>query len=305
MRERITLESLDILKNESGFKRIHSFEVESQKPARATLGLLPENGLAIVGSRTPQRRSIHLLKESISKLKHSNLIIISGFARGIDSYAHEFAIENGLQTIAIIGTGLDIDYPKENKGLREKILSSGGLIVSPFAAKEPPLPGNFPKRNGLIAGFSKASWVVEAAEVSGTLNTANWAMNMNRQVFATPAFPNDPFYLGNQKLLSHRDTQRYPIAEPFYGPESLSSCWPELFNATPELRLDFKQSNIRTRIPKWVVEIESEFGACPIQVLMNRAYEQGLTLGDFYREFEKEIQDGSILQVDEGHVRSS
>ena len=124
---------------------------------------LPENGLAIVGTRFPQRKSFDLLEKTMEELKGSGLVIVSGFARGIDSRAHELAIEYGLKTIAILGCGLNIDYPRENHILRKKILAHGGLIISPFETGLPPIPRNFLSRNQLIAYFSKAVWVVEAA----------------------------------------------------------------------------------------------------------------------------------------------
>jgi hypothetical protein len=263
---------------------------------------LPDLGLAIVGTRHPQRRSLELVEKTISELKDTRIIIVSGFARGIDSHAHEMAIQYGLPTLAILGCGIDQNYPKENRRLRDRILDSGGMILSPFAPGTPPLPRNFFERNGLIAGLSQAVWVVEAAAVSGTLNTANWATRLNRQLYATPCFPGDHFYQGNEKLLSQRAPDRYPVAEPFFGVHSLASTWTTLLNRDESQdRFQFNPSP-QTEIQRWILELKSEWGECQVQALMNHASQKGKTLGQFYQEFESELAAGLIKHDSSGRV---
>ena len=155
----------------------------------ALLSQLPHNGLAIVGTRLPTLRSIDWVEQTILGLKDRNLVIVSGLARGIDAAAHVAALKAGLPTVAILGCGLDHTYPPEHTRLRAQILEAGGAIISEF---EPSLPARahyFLKRNRLIAGWSRATWVVEAPGRSGTLNTAAWARSI-RDVTQLPIFQN-------------------------------------------------------------------------------------------------------------------
>lgn len=298
----ITSHSFDSFSFSSTFTpkpRVQSLDIESLDGDLSLLDQLPESGFAVIGSRSPQRRSFQLLEQTMKELKGSGLIIISGLARGIDSKAHELALENGLKTIAVLGNGINIDYPFENRLLRKKIVEAGGLIVSQFEKDLAPLKSNFVNRNQLIAGFSKAVWVVEAAAISGTLNTAKHALTFNREIYATPCFPNDPFFEGNQKLLSENRPDRYPKANAIFSAQNLSPQWPHL---SSNQQADLFSSISLSTIQRWVAEIKSEFGMCPVQTLMNHAYTHGLTLGKFYLEYEKEIELGLIQQDQEGCV---
>ena len=261
---------------------------------------LPESGLAIVGSRSPQKRSLELMERTLGGLRGSGLLILSGFARGIDSRAHELALENGLGTLAILGCGIDVDYPRENRQLKDRILAAGGMILSCFERGTPPLPRNFYERNGLIAGFANAVWVVQAAGVSGTLNTANWAMKLNRNLYATSCFPGDPFYEGNEKLLSQKSTERYPVAESFFGPHSLESTWTDrLPGQSAQSELPWREKP-RSEIQTWVLEIKHASGECHLHALLNHALQKGHTPVSFYRNLEAELAAGALRQSLEG-----
>lgn len=269
-------------------------EIETQDEHNPLLTTLPDYGLAIVGTRYPQRKSFELLEKTISNLQGTNLVVVSGFARGIDSRAHELAIEHGLKTIAIMGCGLNIDYPRENRALRGKILDTGGMIISPFESEHHPLPRNFLERNQLIAYFSKAVWVVEAAAISGTLNTAKHASELNRDLYATPCFPDDPLFEGNQNLLSQYHSDRYAIAEPFFGVNSLTKTWGHLeVKEKKKRRIDRKNFS---KIQKWILELKHLQGDCRIQSLMNFAITQGLSPGQFYLEYDQELKTGKITE---------
>ncbi len=183
------------------------------------LSNLPESGLAIVGTRYPQIRSINRLKMWIKDLAGAKLIIISGFAIGIDSVAHEAAISSDLPTIAIVGTGLDVNYPATNYNLRKRILESGGLILSEYPPGTPAYPSNFLQRNRLLAAFSKAVWIIEAGIPSGALNTAAWALESNKTCYTVPCYPGEIELAGNQKLLDDSH------ALPTWGIHNLGSTW--------------------------------------------------------------------------------
>lgn len=142
--------------------------------------------IGVVGSRRcstyGENASLMLSRD----LAERGICIASGLARGIDTAAHKGAIEAKGKTIAVMGTGISQVYPKENAKLVDKILESGGAIVSQFPLETPPLPENFPYRNRIISGLSLGVLLVEASERSGSLITARLATEQNREVFAVP-----------------------------------------------------------------------------------------------------------------------
>lgn len=180
---------------------------------------LPDQGLAIVGTRDPETRSQTLVSKTLSELSNSPLIIISGFARGIDTTAHWSALKENLPTIAILGCGLNISYPPENEDLKIELLSRGGLLITELKADERPQPYTFLKRNRLIASFARATWVVQAPTPSGALNTAEWAKKLDRDIYVTPHFPNYAPFAGNQRLLEEGTV--YPL----FGARQFSTTW--------------------------------------------------------------------------------
>jgi DNA processing protein len=141
--------------------------------------------IAVVGSRKITLRGIGLTRKFVTVLSKSGFTIVSGLARGVDTVAHKTALEAGGRTIAVLGSGLDIIYPPENKKLAREIVKHGAL-VSPFPFGTKPYPQNFLARNRIIAGFSLAVLVVEGARRSGTLSTASWAANQGIDVYAIP-----------------------------------------------------------------------------------------------------------------------
>lgn len=214
--------------------RSHTFDIQNQKPitvfiqgkesAFSLLNELPHNGLAIVGTRSPQSHALSLLQQNIKKIAKTPLIIISGFARGIDSAAHLYAIEYGLKTIAVLPTGLGVQYPRENFELRQRILKSEGLVISEYPHQQNAYKSSFLKRNRLLVLLSNATWVVQAGYKSGALNTANWAIEFDKPLFVTPCFPGDLNYCGNEHLL------KKPHGTPFWSAEDLSAVWLRLFS---------------------------------------------------------------------------
>lgn len=118
-------------------------------------------------------------------LAKNGVTIISGLARGIDTVAHKAALASGGRTIAVLGSGIDIIYPPENKELAEEI-KKHGEVISPFPLGTKPLGKNFLARNKVIADMSDAILVIEGKTRSGTISTANWAADANKEVFAIP-----------------------------------------------------------------------------------------------------------------------
>ncbi len=142
--------------------------------------------IAVVGSRRCSTYGENAAEMLSRDLAANGICVISGLARGIDTAAHRGAIKGNGKTIAVLGTGINQVYPKENARLVEEILDSGGAVVSQFSLETPPLRENFPYRNRIISGLSLGVLIVEASERSGSLITARLAMEQNREVMAVP-----------------------------------------------------------------------------------------------------------------------
>jgi len=144
--------------------------------------------LTVVGSRKHSAYGKEVCEMLIKSLKGLPVVIVSGLALGIDSIAHKAALDNGLLTVAVPGSGLDDEflYPASHFGLAKEILRSGGALISPFESQTPAAPWTFPVRNRIMAGISHATLVIEAEIKSGTLITSKHATEFNRDVFAVP-----------------------------------------------------------------------------------------------------------------------
>ncbi|MCD6093618.1 MAG: DNA-processing protein DprA [Candidatus Omnitrophica bacterium] len=156
--------------------------------------------IAIVGSRLSSFYGIKTAERLSEELSYRGFTIVSGMARGIDTAAHKGALKSGGRTIAVLGCGLDIVYPRENKKLKEEIIHQGA-VVSEFPLGTPPERFNFPIRNRIISGLSLGTVVVEAAKHSGALITANYALEQQREVFAVPGHIDSPTSQGTHQIL--------------------------------------------------------------------------------------------------------
>ena len=148
--------------------------------------LLAWPGIAVVGTRQPSPYGAGMAEMLSRDLANRGLTILSGMARGVDTAAHKGTLDAGGKTVAVWGTGIDVVYPKENKKLAERIVESGGTIVSENRLGTFPAPQNFPIRNRILSGMSIGVLVIEAGEYSGTRITARCAMEQNRDVYAVP-----------------------------------------------------------------------------------------------------------------------
>lgn len=153
---------------------------------RGQVGLLSEPQVAVVGTRHPSLTGRADAEAFAGELARAGLVVTSGLARGIDAAAHQGALRAGGATVAVLGTGADRPYPRENTRLYLAILERGGLVVSEFLPGEPPLAMHFPRRNRVISGLSLGVLVVEAAPESGSLITARAAGGQGRLVWALP-----------------------------------------------------------------------------------------------------------------------
>ena len=165
--------------------------------------LSPDEGnmsVTIVGSRAASPRGSALAREMSRDLAAAGATIVSGLARGIDSAAHRGAIDARGRTVAVLGSGLDRIYPGENEPLAAQIAEQGA-VVSEFPLGTAPVPGNFPRRNRVLAGWGRVVLVVEAARRSGALVTARVALDEGRDVLAVPGHPRDAASAGTNQLI--------------------------------------------------------------------------------------------------------
>jgi len=160
-----------------------------------------ESAVAVVGSRGASplgRACAHAMSRDLAR---AGLTVVSGLARGIDTSAHEGALAGEGRTVAVLGSGLQRLYPRENAALARRIAESGGAVVSEFPLAMSPQPAYFPRRNRVIAGWSRAVVVVEAAARSGALVTARLAAEEGRDVFAVSGHPSHPGAGGTNQLI--------------------------------------------------------------------------------------------------------
>lgn len=175
--------------------------------------------IAVVGSRDADYYGKRITKQLVRDLVARNWIVVSGGAKGIDTYSHQEALDSGGKTIVVLGSGLLKPYPHINVGLFEKIVNNGGVIASTFSLQTGALPGNFPARNRVISGLSRGCIVVQAAIKSGACITAYHALEQGRDVFAVPGHIDDPLSHGchaliqsGAKLITHIDDVEEELA---------------------------------------------------------------------------------------------
>lgn len=179
--------------------------VDSAPKTLYYIGTLPQKRqptVAIVGTRKPTAYGKEVAATLAEQLTRRGVVIVSGLALGIDAIAHRACLDAGGTTIAVLGNGLHKIYPHTNRALGERIIASGGAIISEFEEGIEPLPYNFLKRNRIVSGLADAVVIVEAATRSGTLNTAMHALNQGRDVFAVPGNITSPLSAGCNSLLS-------------------------------------------------------------------------------------------------------
>jgi DNA processing protein len=159
------------------------------------------NSIGCVGSRAANQYGNRIINTLIPPLVAAHCTIISGGALGADSMAHKATLQAGGITVAVLGSGLLRPYPHSNEKLFKEIIAKDGILLSIFPLLEEAGPGNFPARNRIIAGLSRGCIVIQAAEKSGALITAEYALEQGREVFAVPGAFDDPLSAGCHKLL--------------------------------------------------------------------------------------------------------
>ena len=181
--------------------------------------LPPLPGVAVVGARRAGASGIEVARRLGGDLGRRGVTVVSGFARGVDAAAHRGCLEAGGRTVAVLGCGLDVDYPPQHRALRAEVTGAGALI-SEYEPDDAPLAWHFPHRNRVIAALAHAVVVVEAGIGSGALSTARWAADLGREVLAVPGSTLGPASAGSNLLL--RDGAR-----PYLDVSDLADVVPE------------------------------------------------------------------------------
>ena len=177
--------------------------ISSAPPVLFAIGqrqVLQHVQFSIIGSRNPTQSGRKLTEEFAGELCKAGFSICSGLALGIDYHSHVGALDANGVTIAVLGNGLSTIYPARHRKIAEQIVENG-LLLSEYVPETKPAPGNFPRRNRIISGLSIGVLVVEAAQKSGSLITANYALEQNREVFAIPGSIHSPLSKGTHSLI--------------------------------------------------------------------------------------------------------
>jgi len=169
--------------------------------ALGNIEILNYISVAVIGSREPTFYGKKVASEISYNLSKNNVTVISGMAKGIDGEAHIGALKAQGKTIAVLGSGLDCIYPKENEYLFNAIIKNDGVIISEYPLGTKPKPTNFPRRNRIISGLSNGVLVVEAKERSGTLITVDFALEQGKMVYAIPGDINKYNSKGTNNLI--------------------------------------------------------------------------------------------------------
>jgi DNA processing protein len=196
--------------------------------------------VALVGTRRASAYGRQVTEEIASALARSGVTVVSGLARGVDACAHQAALDAGGRSLGVLGCGVDIVYPPENRRLFERMLAQGGLI-SDYPPGTPPDAANFPPRNRIISGLGMAVVIIEAGESSGALITASFAAEQGREVFAVPGNITSPLSRGTNRLISDG-------AHPLLSPQNILE--------TLELTLVTEQRAARSILPADALEAQ-------------------------------------------------
>jgi DNA processing protein len=268
-------------------------EIASSPPIlfiQGDVSLLNKAQIAMVGSRNPTPSGQDIAYQFAKAFSNSGLVVTSGLALGIDAACHEGALTATGETIAVMGTGPDIIYPKRHLSLSKKILERGCLVTE-FPTGVTPIAMNFPRRNRIISGLSLGVLVVEAAYASGSLVTAKYALEQNREVFAIPGSIHNPISRGCHLLIK----QGAKLVE------TVEDVLEEWNGFTPINKENHKQKPLFKETPETPDFLRyMGFDATSVDLLINRS---GLTAEEVSSILLVLELDGQVKSVPGGYVR--
>ena len=209
--------------------------------------------LAVVGSRKMTKYGEKICNRLVSEVASRGITIVSGFMYGIDATAHKAAVSVGGRTVAVMPCGIEKIHPAYQKDLYEEIIDKDGLIVSEMSGKKGPAKWTYPKRNRIVAGLSQATLVVQAAENSGSLITADFAKDFNRKLFAVPGPLTSNVSIGTANLIKNGAdivTEAKDIIE-FFKPKQTGMDF-------RKEQVDLSQYDLSTKEEKIIKNLQAE-----------------------------------------------
>lgn len=249
--------------------------------------------LAMVGTRHPTYAGKDNAARLCAELVACGLAITSGLALGIDGVCHQQALAVGGVTLAVLGSGLDCLYPKRHQGLAEQILDRNGLLISELAPDKGPLAEHFPRRNRIISGLSLGTLVVEAAEQSGSLITARYALEQGREVFAVPGAPQNAQAAGCNRLLQQGAKLVLTAADVMEElPALVSLPRPMSHSPEPSHNSELPYADLLDNVDYETTSVDTvaERAQLPVEVVLGRLVELELA--------------GAVMAVAGGYVRA-
>ncbi len=253
---------------------------------KGNIDYLNQPQFAFVGSRNPTHYGIEVTKRLATDMAYTNALVTSGMAIGIDGIAHQSCMNSGGNTVAVLGAGFKHIYPKRHIQLAERI-SEQGTLVSEFAPSIPPIGYNFPRRNRIISGLSNGTIVIEAAEKSGSLVTAKYALEQGREVFAVPGSINNPLSSGPHLLLK----QGAKLVE------SLDDIIEEFLFVTKSRRFEQKKNLAESKLLASV-----DHDTTPVDVIVRRS---NLPVDQVLNELLNLEVQGLVAAVPGGYIRQA
>jgi len=210
--EKYKIQTLFISEKNYPQRLLHCYDSPTLLYYRGNAVLNASKIISIIGTRSNTDYGRQVTEKLVADLKEMNVLIVSGLAFGIDAIAHKSALQNNLETVAVLAHGMHTIYPHQHKALAKEILQQGGLLTE-FRKDDKPDKHNFPKRNRIVAGMSDATIVIETAIKGGSMITAELANNYNRDVFALPGRTTDSKSAGCNYLIQNNKAILYTNAQ--------------------------------------------------------------------------------------------
>ncbi len=244
--------------------------------------------IAFVGTRNPTIGAVQNTQQLINELSRStNAIATSGLARGIDAIVHQSCLAQNIATVAVLGCGINVIYPKRHKTLYTQIAEHGAL-VSEFLLDTQPKPAHFPRRNRIISGLSLATVVLEAKQKSGSLVTAKYALEQNREVFAVPSSIHNEQAKGCHQLIKQG--------------AKLTESIIDIIDELPDIARDLthEQKNSQQSLAFEPLLDNVDYNATPIDVIAKRA---GMSLSEVLSKLLEYELRGLVASTAEGYIK--